>query len=216
MFVWICPECGREVPPHDTECPFCALAAAKKEQPAASPPATQAEASAAPAAPSGQPVYVIAPPSKTPGWLVTLLVAVGLTALGGGAYYFLAASKRTANPAAPPPGTTEPTAATAGNRLARFIEATGFRITEDERKRMNVRFLLVNHSPADIGDLAGKVYLKTTEGKPIADFDFKTTRLGPYESIEFTVVVSTTLRAYEVPDWQFLKADLEITSPTQF
>jgi len=213
MFVWICPECGREVPPHETECPFCALAAAaKKEQPAAPQPAP--EPPPAPAAPTARPVYVIGPARKTPGWLVALLVAVGLTAIGGGAYYFLLASKRSAKQAAAPAETSEPTAATSGNRLSRFIEATGFRITEDERKRLNVRFLIVNHSPADIGDLAGKVYLKTTEGKSIADFDFKTTRLGPYESIEFTVVVSTTLRAYEIPDWQFLKADLEITSPS--
>lgn len=214
MFVWICPQCGREVPPHDTECPFCALTAAEsREQAPAAPPAP--ETPAAKAAPAAPPVYVIGPARRTPGWLVALLVAVGLTALGGGAYYWLLASKRSANQAAAPERTPEATAATtSGNRLSKYIEATGFRVTEDERKRLNVRFLIVNHSPADIGDLAGRVYLKTTEGKSIADFDFKTTRLGPYESIEFTVVVSTTLRAYEIPDWQFLRADLEITSPS--
>lgn len=213
MFTWICPQCGREVAPHETECPHCAAAGARTEQPAAAP---QAPAAAPPAPP--QPVYVVAPARHTPGWLVALLVAVGLTAIGAGAYYLL--SGRNAGAQAGQKAALEPVpaaaAAPATNRLAKFIEATGFRITEDERKRLNIRFLIVNHSPADIGDLAGKVHLKTTEGKPIADFDFKTTRLGPYESVEFTVLVSTTLRAYEVPDWQFLKADLEITSPQNF
>jgi hypothetical protein len=213
MFTWICPQCGKEVPPHETECPHCA-AGASAPQPAAAP---QAAAEPPPPAPP-QPVYVVAPARHPHGWLVAVLVAVGLMAAGAGAYYFLLPSSRSAGATAGQKAPLEPAAAAgaaapATNRLAKFIEATGFRITEDERKRLNIRFLIVNHSPADIGDLAGKVHLKTTEGKSIADFDFKTTRLGPYESVEFTVLVSTTLRAYEVPDWQFLTADLEITSP---
>ena len=221
MFTWICPQCGKEVPPHETECPHCARrTSAPAPQPSSeSPPATAGTAPAPPQPQPGppQPVYVAAPARQT-GWLVALLVAIGLFAIGGAAYYYLLPSRRTAGVTA---GETSPfekvpeagaPAATA-NRLGRLIEATGFRITEDEKKRLNIKFLIVNHSAADIGDLAGKVYLKTTEGKSIANFDFKTSRLGPYESIEFTVLVSTTLRAYEVPDWQFLTADLEITSP---
>jgi hypothetical protein len=215
MFTWICPQCGKEVAPHETECPYCAAAGTRTEQPPVPP---QPPAAPPPAPP--QPVYIVAPARHAPGWLVALLVAVGLMAIGAGAYYFLR-SNRSAGAAAEQKATLEPvpaagSAAPSTSRLTKFIEATGFRITEDERKRLNIRFLIVNHSPADIGDLAGKVHLKTTEGKSIADFDFKTTRLGPYESVEFTVLVSTTLRAYEVPDWQFLKADLEITSPQNF
>lgn len=224
MFTWICPQCGKEVPPHETECPHCARAASTPAPQLLTPEAPPATARTTPEAPQPQPappqpVYVVAPARQTPGWLVALLVAIGLFAIGGAAYYYLLPSRRTAGvtagEASPFEKVPEADAAAAKtNRLSRFIEATGFRITEDEKKRLNIRFLIVNHSAADIGDLAGKVYLKTTEGKSVANFDFKTSRLGPYDSIEFTVLVSTTLRAYEVPDWQFLTADLEITSPS--
>ena len=33
MFTWVCPQCGREVPPHFTECPDCKKAAANPPQP---------------------------------------------------------------------------------------------------------------------------------------------------------------------------------------
>ena len=106
------------------------------------------------------------------------------------------------------------------NRLAMFIEATGFRITEDARKRTQIQFLVVNHSAADIGDLAGKIHLRSITAEPddppISTFDFKTSRLGPYESVEFKVLTTTGLRAYELPDWQYLTAEVEITSPSEF
>ena len=94
---------------------------------------------------------------------------------------------------------------------------TGFRITEDSNQRAQIQFLVVNHSAADIGDLAGKVELRTTESSPkdppLSTFDFKTAKLGPYESIEFKTTMPTKLRAYELPDWQFLRATVTITSP---
>jgi len=47
MFTWICPRCGREVPPSYDECPDCAKAA----QPAAAAPQPPASTAPAPAAP---------------------------------------------------------------------------------------------------------------------------------------------------------------------
>jgi hypothetical protein len=151
---------------------------------------------------------------------VALLVAVGLCAIGGGLWYYLQRPKVTTQAQqtetpfekVPAAGTV-----TGSTKLSKFIEVTGFRVTEDAQKRLQIQFLVVNHSGADIGDLAGKIHLRTTDSKPgeksLASFDFKTTRLGPYESVEFKVITSTMLRAYELPDWQFLTADLEITSP---
>jgi hypothetical protein len=37
--------------------------------------------------------------------------------------------------------------------------------------------------------------------------------LGPYESKEMSGALSTKLRVYELPDWQNLTAEIQITSP---
>jgi hypothetical protein len=157
-----------------------------------------------------------------PGWAVTLLVAVGVLALGAAAYYYVlpsvtgrSAAERS-SPFEEVPAAGSMSSST--NRLTRFIEATGFRITEDAQKRTQIQFLVVNHSAADIGDLAGKIHLRSTkanpEDAPICSFDFNTSRLGPYESVEFKQVTTTSLRAYELPDWQYITAEVEITSPS--
>jgi hypothetical protein len=221
MFTWICPQCGKEVPPHETECPYCKEAAAKPpEEPKAAAPAPQPQQQAQP---PQQPVYHIGATKRrgVPGWLITILVAGGLV---GGAYlvykYALERPHGTQMATSESPFEEVPMAEEGGeaaggaNRLNKYIEATGFRITEDQNKRLLLQFLVVNHSEADIGDLTGKVRVKTVEGdKEIASVDFKTSRLGPWESVEFKAVMSTMLRAYEVPDWQFLKGEVEITSP---
>ena len=233
MFTWICPQCGKEVPPHETECPWCREQAAReKEQPPAEEqpaapvqqppqrPAAQAPGAAAQA--PQQAVYEIGGRRGMPGWLVTLLVAIGVSAVGAAFFYWVLPSMKGAHPAAQQTSPFEevPRAGEAkvtGSRVAKFIEVTGFRITEDSEKRAQIRFLVVNHSAADIGDLAGKVHLRTTKSapdeSPISSFEFKTTRLGPYESVEFKVLIRTKLRVYELPDWQFLTAEVEITSP---
>lgn len=239
MFTWICPQCGKEVQPHETECPYCKAAAEKQSAPqttasplsapsAPSPPPPQAAATPAarpspkaPTAPQQQPVYQVGGTrSGIPGWLVTLLVAAILI---GGTYvvyrvWFQRSSPQTvASGESPFEEVPQAGESTAGNRLNRYIEATGFRITEDNNKRLLLQFLIVNHSEADIGDLAGTVHVKTTESDDeIASVDFKTTGLGPYESIEFKAVMSTSMRAYEAPDWQFLRGVVEVTSPPDY
>ena len=240
MFTWICPQCGKEVPPHENECPHCSGKAARTDVPQPAAPEEAAPATApsqppipavetSPSAPAPPPVapqklYTVGEQRGLPGWLVALLVAIVLGGLGALAYFYLLPSSRSARMAgqqaspfeAPPAAGESPLA---GNRIARLIEVTGFRITESEDKRVQIQFLVVNHSGADIGDLAGRIWLKTTQSgpddKPVGEFEFKTTRLGPYESIEFKTSMKTSLRAYELPDWQFLRPLVEITSPSE-
>jgi len=60
------------------------------------------------------------------------------------------------------------------------------------------------------------INLGTTAAKPgdppLITFDAKTT-IGPSDLKNVTVDVPTKLRAYELPDWQFLKVDFQITDP---
>jgi hypothetical protein len=229
MFTWICPQCGKEVPPHENECPVCsgkeAPAAPAPEAPSPPPPKPfvppqpQYEA-LRPAAPPAQPVYVVGGQSRgMPGWVVALLVAILACGLGLAGYHILRSRGAAPPPKAESPFESVPQTTSGTSRVAKFIEVTGFRITEDDKKRTQIQFLVVNHSAADIGDLAGVVRLRTTESKPGEDpfttFEFKTTRLGPYESIDFKTMIRTNKRAYELPDWQFLRADVEITSPAE-
>jgi hypothetical protein len=101
--------------------------------------------------------------------------------------------------------------------LAKYLEIAGFRVTEGGAGKLTVKFAVINHSDADIGDLGMKVTLTTTAAKPedppIATFDATVKSLGPQESKDAVGTATTKLRVYELPDWQFLKAQAEITSP---
>ena len=101
--------------------------------------------------------------------------------------------------------------------LAKYLELGGFRLSEMGSGKIVVKFAVINHSDADIGDLALKVKLTTTAAKPedppITQFEVKIPALGPQEIKDVSATASTKLRIYEMPDWQFLRAEAEITSP---
>jgi len=70
---------------------------------------------------------------------------------------------------------------------------------------------------ANIGDLTLKIRLVTTAAKPddppITEFEAKVPALGPQEIKDVAATATTKLRIYELPDWQFIRAEVEITSP---
>lgn len=286
MFTWICPQCGREVPPSYSECPNCAEnrargmapgAQAPQQAPAPQPPppppqaypvATPPQPQYAPPqypvppqqqyAPPQQPVYApppqqqyapppqqqYAPPpppppaapawqdpqiqhsqafytvgeqkkKKTPLWLVMVgtaaLLGVVLFALyryvDGGANSGTSEAIAAKKEAAAPPGT---------HPYAKFVELTGFRISEDGKK-VKVQYLVVNHSAASLAGLEMQVTLTTVNAKPedppLGEFTAKVGDVEPFGSKEMSDTFPTKLRAYELPDWQFLKATFSITAP---
>jgi hypothetical protein len=116
-------------------------------------------------------------------------------------------------------GPVEPTSAVPIKKhpLAKYVELVGFRLSEAGGGKLKVKFVVVNHSQADIGDLGVRVRLTAGSAKPddppIATFDVKVPSLGPEEIQDVTATAPSKLRVYELPDWQFLKAEFEITSP---
>ncbi len=122
---------------------------------------------------------------------------------------------KTTAPAIPP----HFTARNASNPVAKYIEMVGLRVRERSAGHLVVQFGVVNHSEADIGDVKMIVNLTTTAAKPtdppLITFPAQVSRLGPSELKDVSVEVPIKLRVYELPDWQFLKADFEITEPKQ-
>lgn len=220
MFTWICQQCGRECQPSWTECPDCVKRAAAPPPP---PPQPAEHPHAAPqAAPPPQYSYAVpAPRQAIPAWLMTIVFALAFGGLVGGVYYAIEKMRGPRDaPAAAAPLAKAPAAgaATKGpHPLLKHIEIVGIRITEDPKKKTQVRFVIVNHSGAEITDLSGSLNLIARTAKageaPVGTLALKTPSLGPYESKEVTAALDTNLRAYELPDWQNVSVKVEITSP---
>jgi hypothetical protein len=221
MFTWICPTCGQEVPPSASECPACASAQARRAESAAgAPPRAEPSYTPRPAAP--------APAPRTPGapgWILTLVFAIlflCMGTLGFLAYRYFAhrGEPLDLGPAQPvrTPRTSGPDSATpTANVLNKYIEVTGLRLLEDSPKNLQVAFVIVNHSQAPLTDLAGIVTIRPTnappDGEAVGTFAFQLPELAPLGVKDMKAPLQSKLRVYELPDWQFIRADVTITSP---
>ena len=111
-----------------------------------------------------------------------------------------------------------PATATGKNPLDKYLELAGFRLSESGAGKLKVKFAAINHSTADLGEVLVKVRLVTNAYKqgdpPITEFEAKVPALGPEETQTVTASAETKMRLYELPDWQFLRADFDIVSPT--
>jgi hypothetical protein len=227
MFTWICPQCGREVPPAYDACPDCAA----REKSAAQPPQAAAQptppgATAPPAPPAYTPPAVAplaaqyaAPPPHAglPTWLLTLLFAFAFVGVGAGVYfavnYFRGGTQAASTPAATAPSKTPGKP----NPMQKYVEVSGIRFVETPQHQTEARFVVVNHSGADISDLAATVNIwgrtAKSEEEAAGTFSFKLPSLKPYESKEAVAPLATKLKVYELPDWQNVSAEVQITAP---
>jgi hypothetical protein len=121
---------------------------------------------------------------------------------------------------APVPGTTEPVkeqpeAARRDNShsLARFVEVSGIRFME-LNKKPQIQYLVVNHSSAPLSSVTVYVTLRAANAKagqaPLARFTFRSPSLAAFEAKEMANPIERVLGPLELPDWQDLRADVEI------
>jgi len=160
---------------------------------------------------------------RLPAWLMSIVFAILFVGLGAGAYfgikYFSGSSEATTGG---PPAALQKAPSSAGttakaSALQKYVEVVGLRLTEEPNKKPQVRFVVVNHSGAEIADLAANVNLWARTAKSdeeaVGTFTFKVASLGPYETKEMSAPLNTKLRVYELPDWQNLVPEVQITSP---
>ena len=152
---------------------------------------------------------------------MTLGVFGGLAVLGYGLYWWtnrtdsprpaavpVAESRPEIKMETPAQAKQEPTPT--GAQLAKYLEAGGIRFTE-VKHRTSVTMTIVNHSSAEMVALDGSIKIVTKDDtKHVATVQFKMANLGPLEAKDYTIPMLTTMRAYEMPDWQFLKAEITL------
>jgi hypothetical protein len=152
-----------------------------------------------------------------PVWLATVLSAVAIAAIVAGVYWVVNSRGRTgklttaeeslgAKPGAPV------------SAIQKFIEVSSVRFLEDpkNKEKVVVKFVLTNHSEAELTGLAGNVTIWASTGRSEEDaegtFEFATSLRG-YESKELTAPLAGKKKIYELPDWQNMTNDLQITAP---
>jgi len=154
-----------------------------------------------------------------PTWLMTIIFAAGFVVLVGGAYWLVGGSHAATNNG-PSASVAQPVAANPGaaaNPYQKYIEVSGVRFLEGPKKAPQVKFVVTNHSGAEITGLGGNVTIlgKTQKSEEAAgSFQFNT-NIGAWESKDLTVPLVTKLEMIELPDWQFVATQVQITAPAQ-
>jgi hypothetical protein len=150
---------------------------------------------------------------------VAIGFAAALLLVGGSIYYFFL---RTPGGASTEKAGVESTSNAAqqnvSNPLQKYVEVVGLRMITEDKKPV-AKFVVVNHSGAEIDDLTANVTLRASTSRsdedPVGTFTFKVPVIGPNDSKDLTAPLKTKLQMYELPDWQKTTVDIEITSPAQ-
>jgi hypothetical protein len=153
-----------------------------------------------------------------PTWLVVLLVAGGLIGAGYAALHYRSAAASTKAAAEEPsvPAVSKPSDAAKSHPYAKYIEVAGFRVSESPNQKLDVRMVVINHSGADLPKFKLEVELRASNSKPdtppISSFTAEVPGIAAQSSRDVRASAATQLRAYEFPDWQFLRADFNFVS----
>lgn len=152
-----------------------------------------------------------------PGWMASALI-IG-TLLGAGFTSIISVVRPSADAkqttvtdveASAPPATPSVSA----SPLAKAIEVTGFRIQMDPVKKSEIQYLVVNHTPSRFNGVTVYVTLYAANAKagqpPLCKFQFVAPNLGPFQSKDMTSAIEQVTRPVAVPDWQEVRAAVEI------
>lgn len=201
------------VPPHPHPQP------AAPPQPAYAPPPAPPPSApyAAPAQQAPQQVYVIGnqqPRRAVPAWLAAVLT---VAVLGGGLFglYRYVSSSGTQQSAAEKAAPFErPAGQASAHSFAKYIEVTGVRLLEKPDKTLAARFVVVNHAAAELSGFRLRVTLEAAKAAPgeavIAVLDAAPGTLPPNGIRDMEAPLTTHLKMYELPDWQFIRTRVEI------
>ena len=150
------------------------------------------------------------------GLLKYIVIGILLTA-GVATYSMLPGTPASAPPKQAPVPAPDPPApvrsARSTNSLARFVEVTGIRFME-VNKKPQIHYLVVNHSSAPLSSVTVYVTLRAADATPgqppIARLNFRSPALAAFEAKEMFSSIEQASAPLDLPDWQDLHADVEV------
>jgi hypothetical protein len=151
-----------------------------------------------------------------PTWALGVISFLVFAGLGGGVYWYLQRGSAPAEekPAAEAMAAKPAEGAAAGGPVNKSIEVVGLRMITN--KNPAVKFVVVNHSGSEVSGISGDVKLWLGNSRAAKDavgsFSFSIKSLAGNASQELTQPLETNMKAYELPDWQLLTAQVQVTS----
>jgi len=160
--------------------------------------------------------------SGPPTWVAALGFALVLILVGGGIWFFVLrdtdSGSSSTKAAAASPTASAAAGQAAANPYQKYVEVVGIRMITEDKKPV-AKFVVVNHSAAEIDNLEANVRLSAStsrsEEDSVGSFSFKIPELAANSSKDMTAPLKTKLKMYELPDWQKTNVEVELTSPTQ-
>ncbi len=156
-----------------------------------------------------------------PGWLASVLIIGTILAAGFNSVFSIVPRSASAvkpgaagaveAAASAVPAASQPVPA---SPLSKAIEVTGFRIQVDPGKKSEIQYLVVNHTAHRFAGVTVYVTLRAADAPagqpPLGRFQFAAPNLGAFESKEMSSAIERVTRPITLPDWQDLRADVEI------
>ena len=93
--------------------------------------------------------------------------------------------------------------------LGKHLEISGVRVTDGKNGRFNVKFIVTNHSNAELPPLKVEALIQA-RNREFFRVPVTLASLGPYETRELETNVRSDLKPYELPDWQLIRPSLSI------
>lgn len=151
-----------------------------------------------------------------PAWAAAVLILGSIMVAGFNSVFSIVprsgaeakAASASARAAAPVP------ASGTSSSLSKAIEVTGIRVQVNPAQKSEIQFLVVNHTPERFSGVTVFVTLHAANAAPgqppLGKFQFAAPNLGPYQSKEMSSAIERINRPLDLPDWQDLRADVEI------
>ena len=145
-----------------------------------------------------------------PGWMVSLLTALVIILIS--TWVLQKSAFENFSFTHVEAASTSDAAQSAFPTMSKYVEVTGVRATVDS-KTSEIRYVVVNHSAADLPPFQVSVKLHPKKGNAvICSFNATIQGMGPNESREMQTTVPRELHSYDLPEWRDMRVEAHVTA----